>query len=153
MTGIGSVMIERYLRERRYRFFRSDDGEYLVFISSQAGQFPVYMLSRSSDPNVVTLRARTQAQFPHAERGRLLEWVNRWNDKNPWLTASVRPTTDGSRLRVVGHSPFFVVVDSEFPVLRRFADLAFAAALKLFEAVRTELVVPSPAQLEAWFAG
>lgn len=144
-------MIERYLGERRYRFFRADDGECLVFISSQAGPFPVYLQARSSDPNVVKLRARTEVQFSHAERSRLLEWVNRWNENNAWLTASVRPTADGSHLRIVGNSTFFVVVDSEFPVLRRFADLALAAALKLFEAVKTELVLPSPSQLEKWF--
>lgn len=94
---------------------------------------------------------RGLGQFPTAERGRLLEWVNRWNDHNPWLTASVRRTADGSQLRIVGNSTLFVVLDSEFPVLRRSVDLSLGAALKLFEAVNDGMVLPSTTQLEQWF--
>ena len=150
-TGIGQAMIERYLHERRYRFFRAEDGECLVFISSKAGPFQVYLGAGSSAPNVVKLRARPGLQFPTAERSRLLEWANRWNDRNPWLTASVRRTADGSHLRIVGNSTLFVVLDSEFPVLRRSIDLSLGAALRLFEAVNDEMVLPSATQLERWF--
>ena len=144
-------MIERYLREQGYRFFRAEDGECLVFMSSKTGPFQLYLRTRSGAPNVVKFGVRTGLQFPSGERGRLLELVNRWNDQNPWLTASVRPTADGSQLRVVGNSTFFVVLDSEFAVLRRFADLSLGAALKLFEAVNAEMTLPSTTQLEEWF--
>lgn len=150
-TGIGQVMIERYLREQRYRFFRAEDGECLVFMSSKAGPFQLHLRTRNGAPNVVKFGVRAGLRFPLEERGRLLEWVNRWNDQNQWLTASVRPTTDGSQLRVVGNSTLFVVLDSEFAVLRRFADLSLASATKLFEAVNNEMALPSPTQLEEWF--
>lgn len=150
-TEIGQLLIEKYLREQGYRFFRAEDGECLVFISSKAGPFQVHMRTRSGAPNVVKFGARAGMRFPLAERGRLLELVNRWNDQDPWLTASVRPTADGSQLRVVGNSTFFVVLDAEFPVLRRFADLSLASALKLFELLNSEMRLPSAAQLEEWF--
>lgn len=150
-TGIGQTMIERYLREQRYRFDRADDGDYLAFISSGAGHFQVYLRSRVSSPNVVRFAARSGMEFAHADRNRLLEWANSWNDRDPWVTASIRDTHDGSQLRIVGNSTVFVAKDSELPVFRRFADLSFASAVKLFEAADSEMNLPSPTDLQRWF--
>jgi hypothetical protein len=89
--------------------------------------------------------------FPVAERGRLLELVNRWNDGNQWLSASIRAGQGAGRLRIVGNSRLSITGDGDFAVFARMADLAIASAAKLFEELDTEMKLPSAEQLEKWF--
>jgi hypothetical protein len=147
----GQRMIERYFRKRGYRIYRADDGECLAIVASAAGVFRVYMRMSTATPDVVKLRARTAVDFPVAERGRLLELVNRWNDGNQWLSASIRAGQAASRLRIVGNSRLSITGDGDFAVFARMADLAIASAAKLFEELDTEMKLPSAEQLEKWF--
>lgn len=146
----GQRMIERYFRKRGYRIYRAFDGECLAIVASAAGVFRVYMRVSSASPDVVKLRARTSVDFPVAERGRLLELVNKWNDGNQWLSASIRDGQE-SRLRIVGNSRLSITGDGDFAVFARMADLAIASAAKLFEELDTEMKLPSAEQLEKWF--
>jgi len=149
--GIGQVMIERYGELRGQRLFHADGGEYLLRRNSAAGQFHVYLRARGSSPDVVEFRARSFARFPHAERTRLLEWVNRFNDCIQWLPASVRSSRYSADLAVVGNSRFCVADEGDFGAFVRFADLFLAVAAKLFEGVDAEMKLPSPDELELWF--
>lgn len=144
-------MIDRYLAMRGHRIYRADDGERLIEMTSTAGTFRVYLDVSRAASNVLTIRARSSAQYSAAERTRLLETVNRWNDRHHWLPASVR---DGrsSRLRVVGNGRFSITDETDFGAFARYADLAIAFAAKLFERVDAEMRLPSANQLEQWFA-
>ena len=149
--GFGQALIERYAKTRRERLFHSNGNEFVILQDSARGHFPVYMRARDSSPDVVSLRARWSAGFAHAERIRVHELVNRFNDRNKWLTASIRETHDRSALRVVGNFRFWVRDEVDFAAFVRFVDLSLAAATKLFEAVYAEATLSSPAELERCF--
>ena len=147
---IGQQMIERYAKKRSHRLFRAEDGEYLILTESTVGPFRAYMHPRGSSPDVVKCCASPFVSFPHLERDRLLELVNRFNNRNQWLTASVRDTHDMSRLRVVGNSRLSLSDEADFGVFVRFVDLSLETAAKLFETVDREMKLPSPAELQHW---
>jgi len=147
----GQVLIEKYLRERRNRFYRADDGEFVILVGSTTAPFQMFMRARGTAPTVVKIRARWSMRFPRAERNRLLELVNKWNDHNQWLTASIRDTHDGTDLRVVGNSRIAVDENVDFSTFRWFVDLSVASAAKLFEEVAAEMKLPSPSEFEKWF--
>jgi hypothetical protein len=111
----------------------------------------VYMGTRGSSPDVVTLRAHWSARCAHTERIRLDECVNRFNDRNKLLTASVRERHDSSALEVVGNSRFWVRDEDDFRPFVRFVDMSLASAVKLFEGVYAEMELPSAAELARWF--
>ncbi|HUL98424.1 MAG TPA: YbjN domain-containing protein [Mycobacterium sp.] len=136
--GIGQVMIERYARTRGERLFRADGGEYLILQDSARGHFPVYMRATGSSPDVVKLRARWSAGLARADRSRLLEWVNHFNDRDAWLMASVRDAHDPAALRVVVNSRFYVADEADFGAFARFVDLSLASAAEVFEGVYAE---------------
>jgi Putative bacterial sensory transduction regulator len=145
--GIGQLMIKRYARTRGERLFRAYEGQYLILQDSARGHFPVYLRPHGSSPDAVELCARWSARLAHAERIRLLELVNRFNDRNQWLTASVRDTNDASALTVVGRSRFCITDEVDFGAFARFVDLSLASAAKLFEAVYAEMKLPSSAEI------
>jgi Putative bacterial sensory transduction regulator len=149
--GIGQLMINRYARTRGERLFRADDGGYLMLQDSARGHFPVYLRPHDSSPDVVELCARWSARLAHAERSRLLEWVNRFNDRNPWLTASVRDTNDASAPTVVGNSRFCITNEVDFGAFARFVDLSLASATKLFEGVYAEIKLSPSDDIERRF--
>jgi hypothetical protein len=149
--GIGQAMIEHYAELRRQRLFHAHGGDYVLRRDSAAGRFHVYLRARGSSPDVVEFRARSFTRFPHAERTRLLEWVNRFNDRIQWLPASVRNSRYSADLAVVGNSRFCVADAGDFAAFVRFADLFLAVAAKLFEGVDAEMKLPTPAELELWF--
>lgn len=149
--GIGQLMIERYAKTRRERLFRADGGECLILQDSARGHFPVYMGTRGSSPDVVTLRAHWSARCAHTERIRLDECVNRFNDRNKLLTASIRESHGSSALEVVGNSRFWVRDEDDFRPFVRFVDMSLTSAAKLFEGVYAEMELPSSAELARWF--
>lgn len=145
------TLIEGYLKARGYRRFRAADGECVITVASEAGSFPLYLRPSASSAPAIKVRARSGRAFPHAERVRLLEAVNRFNDHNGWLTASVRDTADGARLRVVGNSRFAVDEDTDMQTFSRFVDRSMVSAVILFEAIQEEMKLPSPQELKQWF--
>lgn len=141
------MMIERYAKKRSERLFRANDGEYVQLQDSARGHFPVYMHACGSSPDVVTLRAHWSARCAHTKRIHLRECVNRFNDRNPWLTVSVREAHDSSALTVVVNSSILLADEVDFGVFVRFVDLSLASAAKLFEQVYPGTQLPSPAEL------
>ena len=75
--------------------------------------------------------------------------MNRFNDRNALLTATVRESHDSSALRVVGNGRFWVAEDDDFGPFVRFIDVSLASIVELFESVYEEVLqLPSAAELE-----
>jgi hypothetical protein len=151
--GIGQLLIERYAKLRRERLFHANLGEangeeYVILQDSARGHFPVYLSARGSSPDVVQLRAHFLARRAHTKRFRLHDCVNRFNDRNKLLTATVRESDDSSALGVVGNSRFWVRDEDDFGPFVRFVDMSLASAVKLVERVYEEMELPSAAELE-----
>ena len=146
-------MIERYAKVRRERLFHSNGEaangeEYVILQDSARGHFPVYLSARGSSPDVVQLRAHFSARRAHTKRFRLHDCVNRFNDRDKLLTATVRESHDSSALGVVGDSRFWVRDEGDFGPFVRFVDMSLASAVKLVERVYEEMELPSAAELE-----
>lgn len=146
-------MIERYAKVRRERLFHSNGeaangAEYVILQDSARGHFPVYLSARGSSPDVVQLRAHFSARRAHTKRFRLHDCVNRFNDRDKLLTATVRESHDSSALGVVGDSRFWVRDEGDFGPFVRFVDMSLALAVQLVESVYEEMQLPSAAELE-----
>jgi hypothetical protein len=146
-------MIERYAKVRRERLFHSNGEaangeEYVILQDSARGHFPVYLSARGSSPDVVQLRAHFSARRAHTKRFRLHDCVNRFNDRDKLLTATVRESHDSSALGVVGDSRFWVRDEGDFGPFVRFVDMSLALAVQLVESVYEEMQLPSAAELE-----
>ena len=146
-------MIERYAKMRRERLFHSNGEaangeEYVILQDSARGHFPVYLSARGSSPDVVQLRAHFSARRAHTKRFRLHDCVNRFNDRDKLLTATVRESHDSSALGVVGDSRFWVRDEGDFGPFVRFVDMSLALAVQLVENVYEEMQLPSAAELE-----
>jgi hypothetical protein len=146
-------MIERNAKKRRERLFHStgeaaNGEEYVILQDSARGHFPVYLSARGSSPDVVQLRAHFSARRAHTKRFRLHDCVNRFNDRDKLLTATVRESHDSSALGVVGDSRFWVRDEGDFGPFVRFVDMSLALAVQLVESVYEEMQLPSAAELE-----
>jgi hypothetical protein len=146
-------MIERYAKMRRERLFHSNGEaangeEYVILQDSARGHFPVYLSARGSSPDVVQLRAHFSARRAHTKRFRLHDCVNRFNDRDKLLTATVRESHDSSALGVVGESRFWVRDEGDFGPFVRFVDMSLALAVQLVESVYEEMQLPSASELE-----
>jgi hypothetical protein len=146
-------MIERYAKMRRERLFHSNGeaangAEYVILQDSARGHFPVYLSARGSSPDVVQLRAHFSARRAHTKRFRLHDCVNRFNDRDNLLTATVRESHDASALEVVGDSRFWVRDEGDFGPFVRFVDMSLALAVQLVESVYEEMQLPSASELE-----
>ena len=139
--GHGQSVVERYAKTRGERLFRADGGEFLMLHESARGHFPVYMHAHGSSPDVVSLRAHWSAGLARAELSRLREYVSRFNDRNPWLTASVGNSHDSYAIRIVGHIRFCAKDQADFGAFARFVDMSLSSAAKLFERVYSEITV------------
>jgi hypothetical protein len=141
-------MIERYAKMRRERLFHPNRDESVLLQDSARGHFPVYLSARGASPDVVQLRAHTSAGCAHTKRFRLHEFVNRFNDRNKLLTASVRESHESSPLGVVASGRFWVRDDGDFRPFVRFVDMSLASAVELVESVYEEVRAPCAAELE-----
>ena len=146
-------MIQRYATMRGGRLFQpnseeSNGKEAVILQDSARGHFPVYLSARGSSPDVIHLRAHWSARCAHSKRFRLHGCVNRFNDRNALLTATVRESHDSSALRVVGNGRFWVAGDDDFGPFVRFIDVSLASIVELFESVYEDMPLPSAAELE-----
>lgn len=157
-------MIQRYATMRGGRLFHANgeeaNGKEAVILQDSArGHFPVYLSARGSSPtherlreeqraDVIQLRAHWLARCVHSKRFRLHDCVNRFNDRNALLTATVGESHDSSALRVVGNGRFRVAGDDDFGPFVRFVDVSLASIVELFESVYEEMQLPSAAELE-----
>jgi hypothetical protein len=103
-------------------------------------------LREERQADLVQLRAHWSARSLQSNRVQLHECVNRFNDRNKLLTASVRESHFSPALAVVGKSRFWVTDDDDFRPFVRFIDMSLASAVKLFEFVYDEMLVPSAAE-------
>ncbi len=146
-------MIARFAKMRRERLFHSNreaanGAEFVILQDSARGHFPVYLSARGSSPDVVQLRAHFSARRAHTKRFRLHDCVNRFNDRDKLLTATVRESHDSSALGVVGDSRFWVRDEGDFGPFVRFVDMSLALAVQLVESVYEEMQLPSATELE-----
>jgi hypothetical protein len=150
-TRIGDSLIEKYAKKLEEPLFRDDSGQYLVLVDSPIGQFPVYLKAQGTAPDVVKVTARWSARYPVTERTRLVEWVNRFNQGNQWLTATVQDAPDSPHVQVVGTNLLCVTGPRDFGPFRAFVDMSLLSAYKLFKAVDAEMELPSVSELDEWF--
>jgi hypothetical protein len=150
-TGIGDSLIEKYAKRLEEWLFRDDDGQYLMLVDTPLGQFPVYLRSQGTGPDVVKVSARSQARYPVTERTRLVEWVNRFNQGNQWMTATVQDAPDSPHVQVVATNLLCVTGHKDFGAFRAFVDMSLVSAYKLFKAADAEMALPTPTELEEWF--
>ena len=150
-TGIGDALIEKYAKRLGEPLFRDDTGQYLMLVDTPIGQFPFYLRSQGTGPDVVKVSARSSARYPLTERTRLVEWVNHFNQGNQWMTATVQDATDSPHVQVVATNLLCVSSPKVFGAFRAFVDMSLVSASKLFKAVDQKMGLPSPAELEEWF--
>ncbi|MGE5696133.1 MAG: hypothetical protein ACM4D3_13140 [Candidatus Sericytochromatia bacterium] len=136
-----TTVIERYAKTRGIRLIRAGEGEFLMLQDSARGHFPVYMHARGSSRDGISLRAHWSAGLGRAELSLLHECVKRFNDHNPWLTASVREGPGSFALRIVGHIRFRATDEADFGVFARFLDMSLSTAARLFERVYSDMTV------------
>src|ERR1700761_5440796 len=99
---LSTELIERYLHLRDFRFFRDDDGDFLLLFSSERCQLHVQMAVSGRDRDVLTIRVSHADYYAASDRGRLSELVNEWNRDTHWPKAFVRETSNPSRVSVIG---------------------------------------------------
>lgn len=150
-TGIGDALIEKYAKRLEEWLFRDDSGQYLMLVDTPLGQFPFYLRSQGTGPDVVKVSARSSARYPLTERTRLVEWVNQFNGGNQWMTATVQDATDSPHVQVIGTNLLCVSSLKDFGAFRSFVDMSLVSSYKLFKAVDEEMKLPSSAELEEWF--
>jgi hypothetical protein len=147
---IGDSLIEDYAKRLGECLFRDESGQYLV-VDSPIGQFAVYLRTQGTSPDVVKVTARWSGRYPVTERTRLVEWVNRFNQGNQWLTATVQDAPDSPHVQIVGTNLLCVSGPEDFGAFRAFVDMSLVSAYKLFKAVDAEMELPSASELDAWF--
>jgi hypothetical protein len=148
---IGDSLIQRYAKKRKESLCRDDSGQYLILVDSPIGQFTVYLRAQGTAPDVVKITARSSARYPVTERSRLVEWVNRFNQGNQWMTATVQDAPDSPHVQVVGTNLLCVSGHKDFGAFRAFVDMSVVSGYKLFRSVDEEMKLPSAAELEQWF--
>ena len=57
-TGIGDALIEKYAKRLEEWLFRDNTGQYLMLVDTPLGQFPFYLRSQGTGPDVVKVSAR-----------------------------------------------------------------------------------------------
>lgn len=82
---LSTELIERYLRSRQLRFFRSDDGEEFLLLSSyQRGKLHVNLRVNGLRRDLLEISITPAAYYSAGERPRLMELLNDWNRDTHW---------------------------------------------------------------------
>lgn len=144
------AMIATYLWLRGWRFFRAEDGGFLVLMRSDGRDWRVRLLVDGSRRDVFTIRVSSSQRYPIGHRARLLEYTDRWNRGMRWPKASLRIGTDGSTVRVVGKDSHRLLGPVAAQVVAGLADASIASAPDLFAGAARAVRVPSAQTLDSW---
>lgn len=146
---LSTNLIERYLCTRGRRYFRGrHDGEFFFVVNTDR-RLHVHLEIPLLHPDVVTVRVTPACFFPVAERQRLVEFADTWNEQNRDVTAVVHGSSDPRRIGVEAEQSRRIGESVRFEDFAAFADRATAAAVDLFSRLTPTGELPSPPLLRA----
>lgn len=148
---LSTDLIERYLRSRGLRFFRSDDGEEFLMLSSyERGKLHVTLRLNGLRRDVLEISVSPAAYHPAGERPRLMELVNDWNRDTHWPKAFVRETVRPGRVSVVGENAYLLSDGIHLEALGNLVRSAVEHGADLFAKIEQAIRLPSAHALEQW---
>jgi hypothetical protein len=139
---LSTDLIERYLRSRHLRFFRSDDGaEFMMVLSScERGKLHVNLRINGLRPDILEISISPAGYYQASERPRLMELVNDWN----------RETAAPSHVSVVGESAYLLTDGIHLAALGNFIKSTVEYGADLIEKIEQAICLPSADTLEQW---
>lgn len=141
---MGTEMIERYLRTRGRRYFRGQhDGEYFFVANAHPRRLHVYL---GGHRDVFTIRIAPACFFPVADDARLAQLADKWNRRNPELTAILHGSSDPQRIGIYA-SGFKRIADrASFEDFASYVDRTITAATEFFGELTPVVDLPSTQQ-------
>jgi hypothetical protein len=149
---LSTELIERYLRSRHLRFFRSDDGEefLMVLAKYEQGKLHVNVRINGLRRDILEISISPAGYYPTSERPRLMELVNDWNRDNHWPKAFVRETAAPTHVSVVGEGAYLLTEGVHLEGLGNFVKSTVEYGADLFEKIEQAICLPSADTLEEW---
>jgi hypothetical protein len=148
---LSTELIERYLQSRRLRFFRSDDGEEFLLLSSyERGKLHVNLRVNGLRRDLLEISISPSAYYPAGERPRLMELVNDWNRDTHWPKAFLRETAQPSHVSVVGENAYLLSDGIHLEALGNLVESAVEYGRDLFAKIERAICLPSADALEEW---
>ncbi|MEE3751568.1 YbjN domain-containing protein [Mycobacterium intracellulare] len=148
---LSTELIERYLTSHGLRFFRSDDGEeFLVLSSYERGKLHVILRINGLRRDLLEISISPAAYYPAGERPRLMELVNDWNRDTHWPKAFVRETARPDHVSVVGENAYLLSDGIHFEALGHLVKSAVEYGADLFAKIEQAVRLPSADALEEW---
>ncbi|TAM68879.1 YbjN domain-containing protein [Mycobacterium sp.] len=148
---LSTDLIERYLQSRGLRFFRSDDGEEFLMLSSyERGKLHVTLRVNGLRRDVLEISISPAAYYAAGERPRLMELVNDWNRDTHWPKAFVRETARTGHVSVVGENAYLLSDGIHLEALGNLVRSAVEYGADLFAKIEQAIRLPSAHTLEQW---
>ncbi|MCV7409995.1 hypothetical protein AWC05_22970 [Mycobacterium florentinum] len=145
-------LVERYLRSRHLRFFRSDDGEEFMMVLSnyERGKLHVNLRINGLRRDILEISVSPAGYYQASDRPRLMELVNGWNRDTHWPKAFVRETAQPSHVNVVGESAYLLTDGIHLDALGNFIKSTVEYGTDLIEKIERAVCLPSADALEEW---
>lgn len=149
---LSTELIERYLRSRHLRFFRSDDGEEFMMVLSnyERGKLHVNLRINGLRRDILEISVSPAGYYPASDRPRLMELVNDWNRDTHWPKAFVRETAQPSHVSVVGECAYLLTDGIHLDGLGNFIKSTAEYGTDLIEKIERAISLPSADALEEW---
>lgn len=148
---LSTELIERYLRSRQLRFFRSNDGEEFLLVSAhERGKVLVTLRLNGLRRDILEVSMSPARYHPVAERPRLLELVNDWNRDTHWPKAFVRETGRPGHVSVVGENAYLLTDGIHLEALGNLVRSTVEYGADLFDKIERSVRLPSADALERW---
>jgi hypothetical protein len=149
---LSTDLIERYLRSRHLRFFRSDDGEEFMLLLSnfERGKLHVNLRINGLRRDVLEVSITPAGYYEAAARPRLMELVNDWNRDTHWPKAFVRETAAPNHVTVVGESAYLLTDGIHLAALGNLITSTVEYGVDLFAKIEQAASLPSAEALEEW---
>jgi Putative bacterial sensory transduction regulator len=148
---LSTELVERYLRSRQLRFFRSDDGEeFMMLPSYERGKLQVNLRINGLRRDIFEISISPPGYYPATERPRLMELVNDWNRETHWPKAFVRETARPGQVSVVGENAYLLTDGIHVEALGNLVRSSVEYGADLFEKIERAICLPSAHTLEEW---
>jgi Putative bacterial sensory transduction regulator len=149
---LSTELIERYLRSRQLRFFRSDDGEDFMMVLSnyERGKLHVNLRINGLRRDVLEISMTPAGYYQAAARPRLMELVNDWNRDTHWPKAFVRETAGPNHVSVVAENAYLLTDGIHLAALGNFVRSTVEYGADLFKKIEQAVSLPSANALEEW---
>ncbi|HEY7052777.1 MAG TPA: hypothetical protein VH496_11700 [Mycobacterium sp.] len=132
-TPVAAQLIERYLLSRGRRYFRGHhDGEYFFILTVGDERLHVHLELAPTDPDRLTIRVAPSYFFPAADRARLVEFVDSWNQSPHRVAAVIHESSDPTRLGVSAENTSLIALDVSFDDFAGLVDQTIGSSIRLF---------------------